>query len=241
MKQNNKKQKKSYINPSKEVNFNLSSKQNKGRKLTLRRIEELNKFTKKQQEKIFKENLTTEHKKEIEEFGKKAVELVKDIGKPTLEAFKEPLNRLPTMSPLLFEKDLKITSPSKSEYQIEQIKLLKQIAEANKDKGISKLVTPSYDHKKQQLIFCNTIIEIPPDTDQEGICKALFKKGKPVKEPAQIGELLQEIGVPQDRLKGNKKVHYAKRELNDRVARATQINDLFVIKTKQIWFNEKYL
>ena len=100
---------------------------------------------------------------------------------------------------------------------------------------------PTYDKAKRQLFFKDETIQIPANTDQEELCKALFRNSRPIKRPLDIGDVLIRLGVPTDKLKGNKKVSYAKREINTRVAKQTSIDDLLVITGKQIWFNKKNL
>ena len=112
--------------------------------------------------------------------------------------------------------------------------------EAVKAKQVPVL-PPTYDKAKRQITFCSEIIQIPADTDQEELCKALFRNGKPAKKPLDIGDALEKLGVPLDSIKGNKKISYAKREINTRVGVQTKINDLLVINGKQIWFNENYV
>lgn len=112
---------------------------------------------------------------------------------------------------------------------------------AERDADLHQAIRPTYDSKNHLLIFANTPIPIPEDSDQEELCKALFRGGKPVKNPLQIGDVLIKMNVPIERIRGSKKVHSAKQALNDRVEKATQIKELFVIDSKKVWFNQKYL
>lgn len=140
-----------------------------------------------------------------------------------------------------------IIPPSNATEQRKQTFLLERMVTAfeaqnnEKDADLLRLIRPTYDAKKRVLIFSNTLIDISEDSDQETICKALFRSGKPVPKPVQIGDVLEKLGVPLDQLKGNKKVHYAKSALNTRIAKATQVDDLLVIDKKRLWFNKKYL
>ena len=139
-----------------------------------------------------------------------------------------------------------IVPPASSAEQAKQTILLERMVEAfeaqnaERSADTQKLLRPSYDAKDHKLIFANTIIDIPTG-DQELVCKCLFRAGKPVSKPVGIGDVLIKLGVHSDQIKGNKRVHYAKAHLNNTVAKKVQVNDLFDIANKSIWFNQKYL
>jgi hypothetical protein len=152
--------------------------------------------------------------------------------------------------PSLYGPDFKmpaIIPPASGAEQQKQTLLLQQLVEtfeaqtAERDADLHQAIRPSYDANKRALVFANTIIDIPEDTDQEKLCLTLFRAGKPVKKPVELGVALEKMGVPLDRIKGNKKVHSAKQALNDRVEKATQIKELFIIENKKVWVNDRYM
>jgi hypothetical protein len=138
----------------------------------------------------------------------------------------------------------RLPRPTSYDNQIRQNKLLQQMvtaleaqnAENNAD--FKRLVIPTYNAKTGQLIFANTVIDIPSG-DQQDLCKILFKKSKPSK-PVNIGDALMKMDIPMDNIKGNKKVHYTKAHLNDTVAKAVQVSDLVIIEKKKVSINKKY-
>jgi len=153
-------------------------------------------------------------------------------------------------STALYEPDFKmpaIVPPASGAEQQRQTLLLQRLVEtfeaqtAERDADLHQAIRPSYDANKRVLVFANTIIDIPEDTDQEKLCLTLFRAGKPVKKPVELGVALEKMGVPLDLIKGNKKVHSAKQALNDRVEKATQIKELFIIENKKVWFNNRYM
>ncbi len=139
-----------------------------------------------------------------------------------------------------------ITPPASSEEQAKQTAILERMAEAFEAQNTElnahtqKLLKPSYIAKDHKLIFANTIIDIPIG-DQELICKIMFRAGKPVSKPVGIGDALMKMGVAIEQIKGNKRVHYAKANLNITIAKKVQVNDLFEIEDKSIRFNPKYV
>lgn len=113
---------------------------------------------------------------------------------------------------------------------------------AERDADIRKLIRPAYDADKHILIFGNALIDIPVGTDQEILCKRLFRSGKPVKHAVEKGDMYEKLGIlGQNPEAMRKKLYSAKDALNDRIARQTSVNDLFVMVDKKLWFNEKYL
>ncbi len=142
--------------------------------------------------------------------------------------------------------DFAVVARPTAEQQDKQTMLLERLVEgfeaqnAERNADTQRLLTPSYDAKNRILIFANTIIDIPIG-DQELVCKALFRTGKPVSKPIGIGDVLIKMGVGIDQIKGNKRVHYAKAHLNTTVAKKVHVDDLFEIENKHIWFNQKYL
>jgi hypothetical protein len=204
------------------VDLSASSKENEGRTLTAGQVIELYKLDEDKRERIFNEHLTPEHKAEAEKFMKQTQKVVDNFSFPNFEI---PVPPLPV---------------GRNQIDV-QTDLLRKLVEGNKEQSDRRLTSPTYDKDKRQLIFCNMIIQIPANSDQAELCKALFRSGKPIKKPLDIGDALLKLGVALENVKGNKKISYAKREINERIAKQTQIDDLLVIDSKQIWFNEKYV
>lgn len=203
------------------VDLTASSEDNKDRYISAGQIADLYKLSEQEREQIFTEHLTPKHKAEAEMFIKNAQRVMENFTFPNFEV---PLPAL-------------VAAPNSND---EQVRLLRQIADNNSQLD-KRLISPTYDKAKHQLIFCNTVIQIPANTDQEELCKVLFRGGKPIKKPLDIGDALLSLGVPLDRVKDNKKISFAKRELNERIAKQTQIDDLFEIAHHQVYFNEKYV
>jgi hypothetical protein len=177
--------------------------------------------------------------------AREAQKILGNFKMPDIAALIEP----PMMHGLMSEsiKMPAIIPPASSVEQQKQTFLLERMVgafeaqNAERDADLHQAIRPTYDSKNHLLIFANTPIPIPEDSDQEELCKALFRGGKPVKNPLQIGDVLMKMNVPIERIRGSKKVHSAKQALNDRVEKATQIKELFVIDSKKVWFNQKYL
>lgn len=168
--------------------------------------------------------------------GRKISEMVKPFEMPERSLFETPRITMPAVIP-----------PANSTEQLKQTQLLQRMVEAfevqnaDRDVDLHLATRPSYDAKKHLLIFANTPIDIPENSDQEKLCQILFRGGKPVKKPVELGDALEKMGVPLDRIKGNKKIHSAKQALNDRVEKATQIKELFLVASKKVWFNPRYM
>ncbi len=202
------------------VDFQATPEENKDKYISAGQVNELYEMSEAERNRIFEEHLMPKHKQEVEQTFQ------------TINDFREQF-KLPAVS--------SIPMPRPNVYQAEQVRLLQQIADNNSQQTDKRLTAPTYNKAKRQLIFCNTVIVIPANTDQEALCQLLFRSGKPVKRPLEIGDALLKLGVPLDRVKDNKKISYAKRELNERIAKATQVDDLFIIENHQITFNEKYV
>ena len=188
--------------------------------------------------------------KDMMSVGQQAAKALEGLRLPAIKFPEIPdISRFVAEPPSLTREVImpNIIPPASSTEQRKQTYLLERMVDAfeaqnaEKDADIKRIIRPNYDAKRRVLIFSNTLIEIPENSDQEVICKALFRGGKPASKPVQIGDILDKLGVPMDQLKGNKKVHYAKSALNTRIAKATQVDDLFVIEKKRLWFNQKYL
>lgn len=154
-----------------KVDFSASSEENKGRYLTAGQVGELYSMPEVERERVFSEHLTPKHKSDAE----RLLQAASDNANP----FKTFETNLPPV----------VMPPN---YDAEQTRLLRQIADNNSQQADKKLTAPTYDKVKRQLIFCNTPIAIPANTDQEALCKLLFRSSKPTKKPLEIGELLRQ-------------------------------------------------
>jgi hypothetical protein len=110
-----------------------------------------------------------------------------------------------------------------------------------------KHVPPTYDAKKRQLTFLNATVNIQESSDQETLCKMLFRGGKPVKQPVEKGDIYDSFGLElygmsaKEKEKARRKIYSTKDALNNKVLKETkQVGDLFIVD-KTVWFNQKYL
>lgn len=150
------KPKKPYFDPSRQVDFSKSSEQNKDNYISVGQIEELEKMPKDERTRIMKESLTDKNRKDIDEFSKTSLQLIKGIQ----DNFK--LN-IPKISPVL--SDVSFALPPN--YEAEQVRLLRQLVnqqEASKPSSESNNQTYSITYTKSRQVLLNGVFQLAQPT-----------------------------------------------------------------------------
>lgn len=94
---------------------------------------------------------------------------------------------------------------------------------------------PIYDTNKCEFIFMNKTISIPPNTNQDALCKVILKNRSSLGKKWSWDEVVEKWG---DDPEGSKKhkVYSAAREINDKVAIETGFKGFFIttLSTTQV-------
>lgn len=104
---------------------------------------------------------------------------------------------------------------------------------------------PSYDHSKKTLFFADEAFRFTKSAEyMPAICELLINT-KPEQRTWTLSELVK-IWEPQVDFLGEapsdwKRVHNAVKRINNRIVNKVGINDLFILDTKTVSINRKYL
>jgi hypothetical protein len=97
-----------------------------------------------------------------------------------------------------------------------------------------------YDWKIGIIFFLGKKIRIPLNTNQEKICRVIFKNMANMKRLWSRDEIVEKWGDNPDMINW-RVVYNAARELNKKVAIETKIKDLLTVKKVSVQVNPKYL
>ncbi len=100
--------------------------------------------------------------------------------------------------------------------------------------------SPSFDPVRCSINFKGKEIQIPQDSNQSGICKAVFKNKSSMNKLWNWDEIVEAWGDKPEPTYW-RKVYNAARTINETIATKTTINDLLLITTKTIRVNPSYL
>ena len=102
------------------------------------------------------------------------------------------------------------------------------------------LVEPNLSYQSYRLSFKGKEIPIP-EGNQDALCKLLLKNKKTMSKRWSWDEIVEKWGGDYEDKEGWRKVYGTGNEINKKIALDTGINDLFIVKTKTIMINPKYL
>lgn len=100
---------------------------------------------------------------------------------------------------------------------------------------------PSYNPDLSEITFLGKTIPIPPNTDQDDLCRVILQDGKSMSKIWHCDKMLEKWGGNYEGKTRWRKVYSAGREVNQKVAAKTTIEDLLIVKTKTITVNPEYL
>lgn len=187
--------------------------------------------------------LTTAERKIRDESNRKFADALKSI--PTLEnifQFQEP--ELPKIDLTNYNPPANSAQQKKTNQLLERLAIATEQQNKDRDADIHEALKPRYDTKNSFLYFANTPIQLVKNSELDRFCRKLFRAGKPVKSPVEIGDFYNVLDIEGlDKQQKKKKVYNLKSSLNELVTKNTEttISDLLVVTDKKIWFNEKYL
>jgi hypothetical protein len=102
----------------------------------------------------------------------------------------------------------------------------------------SQLSAPNFDEPSCSIIFGNKLIPIPRSSNQELLCKSLFKN---LSRQWEWSELLEDWGDEEWTKEGWRKIYEAARAINEHVAKKTTVEDFLLNSKKVTAVNPKYL
>jgi hypothetical protein len=116
-----------------------------------------------------------------------------------------------------------------------QLQQLKEQLEQSKSNNI-----PKYDKTIPAVIIDNSVVEIVSDTKENELCKVLLKDESSIKKIWNWDEVVEAIGEDPDNV-DHKVVYRAGNRINQKVAQATSVKKLLMVKTKTIQVNPHLL
>jgi len=104
----------------------------------------------------------------------------------------------------------------------------------------SRFPPPVYDPVSHKITFAGVDIQIPYNSDQDLLCKTLFKNGATMCREWSWDVILEKWGDGAPPGKGWRTVYNAGREINNKVATETTVKDLLLVRKLTIAVNPKY-
>lgn len=121
--------------------------------------------------------------------------------------------------------------------EVEIRKLQLQKLRQNVNANLNPIV---YNLTNSTISFRGKDIPIPPNTNEEALCKVLFTSKNSMKRLWSWDEIVEKWGDDvKDR--NQKEVYSTGRRINMRIAQKTMVEDALIVKTKTIRINPKYL
>lgn len=100
---------------------------------------------------------------------------------------------------------------------------------------------PSYKFEASTLSFMGKVIQIKPNSNQDMICRVVFKNKTTMKKEWEWGDLLHEYGESAENFTV-RKIYTAVRGINRNVLKITGVNDFFLTKPWHlVRLNPKYI
>jgi len=175
---------------------------------------------------------------EFEKLGNQVTSVLNNLVLPEISSFKAPMYPA-TISLSSTDINSLMREEQEAEMRRLEIQLLKQKILEQQVKLNTKQI-PQYDPNIDTLFFMGKKIQIPPNTNQERICRIIFKNTNNMKRLWSRDELVEKWGENPDMI-GWRVVYNAAREINKKVAIETNIKDLLTIKKVSVRLNPKYL
>jgi len=100
---------------------------------------------------------------------------------------------------------------------------------------------PSYNETSYTIWFKDKDIPIPPNSNQNSLCKVIFKNKSSLRKEWSWDEMLEKWGGSYEDKEAWRKVYNAGREVNKKVAIETGVKDFLIVKKLTIAVNPNYL
>lgn len=120
------------------------------------------------------------------------------------------------------------------EAEVRRLQLLKLRRELYPDKSL-----PRYDPVDCIIRFLGKVITIPQNTNQEMLCKVVLRNRQSMAKKWSWDEIVEAWHEEAENYTA-RKVYTAARDINDRVAKKTAIEDFFVITMSTTQLNPKF-
>jgi len=105
----------------------------------------------------------------------------------------------------------------------------------------SRFPPPVYNSISHKIEFAGVEVQIPYDSDQDSLCRALFKDEMSCHKEWSWDELIEQWGEGGNKRSGWRTVYNAGREINNKVAAETTVKDLLLVRKLTIALNPKYV
>lgn len=133
-----------------------------------------------------------------------------------------------------------------SEYSFKNVNIT-ALHKYNEHKNMSQNKIPnlpktqaSFDPILSKINLSGNTVPIPKNTDQFDLCNAIFKNSSSKQKEWSFDEMFEEWGSNFE-LSQWRKVYNAAREINQKVAAKTMIDNLLLVTTKTVQLNPSYL
>lgn len=128
-----------------------------------------------------------------------------------------------------------------NEQKFEKLYQRLEAAVINKSKTLKPLAPPSYNKTSHKIIFKGQEIVMPSDSNQDSLCRVIFKDKDSLRKEWNWDEMLEEWGGSYDGKEAWRKVYNAAREINKKVAIETGVKDLLIVKKLTTALDPNYL
>ncbi|MFA6944280.1 MAG: hypothetical protein WC220_00135 [Pedobacter sp.] len=177
-------------------------------------------------------DFTPAQKEQVTNFAKSISKLVDGIQSPAkimANLYQDPLKNI-DMSWVADESRRKAEEARLRRLQLE--KLEREMA--------IDMTLPTYDIVDCLISFRGKKIQIPPDTDQEMLCKVVLRNKNAMSRRWNWDEIIEAWGdVPEK--DDWRKVYNAGRGINEQVEKKTTISNFLIVKTKTLQLNPDFL
>jgi hypothetical protein len=99
---------------------------------------------------------------------------------------------------------------------------------------------PVYNTISHKITFAGVDIQIPYNSDQDLLCKTIFKSSATMRKEWSWDEVIEKWGEDASPRKGWRTVYNAGREVNDKVSTETTVKDLLLVKKLTIAVNPRF-
>ncbi len=115
-------------------------------------------------------------------------------------------------------------------------KLKQVILKLNKKQSNSPKVLPAYNNSLHHILMKNKVIKIPPNSNQDELCKIVLKDKKSIYKNWSYDEIMEIWGEEYDKSMA-RKIYSAAREINEKIAIETGIKNFFITTLKTLQIN----
>jgi hypothetical protein len=177
-------------------------------------------------------DLTPGQQEQVKDFAKSISKLVDSVQAPAKimsSLYQDPLKGLGTAW---------IAGDMEKKREENRLRKL-QLEKLEREMAID-MTLPAYDIVDCIISFRGKKIQIPPDTDQEMLCKVVLRNKNAMSRRWNWDEIIEAWGdVPEK--DDWRKVYNAGRGVNEQVEKKTTIDNFLIVKTKTLQLNPDFL